>query len=209
MRFVSAAAAILISGVGALGADAPEATVPFVGCESYGQAQMLPAPKGEAQSVPIAPKDAAALAWYASADGIGVLGPRGWYCEGDSGSSGFGLFLAPRQADLANRIRKHFEGAAIAIYHITSEASGMWEVAEFEGRLFPAYRPAARRLYEKMGMRFPDGPFPRDVLTYSSKTIVEYTTPGACRGSGNKGLFVDEAERHANIGGCHSPHSRA
>ena len=181
-----AVAAIPILGVGA--GNSPTATVPFVGCESYGQTQKLPAPKGQAELVPITPKDAEALAWYASADGIGVLGPRGWACEGYSGSSGFGIFLAPRESDLRNRIQKNFEGPAIEIYHITSEASGTYGVARLEARVFPACRAAARKFWEGLDLPFPRGPYPRDSLTYRSKTVVEYRTP-----SGAEGLGTDDS----------------
>ena len=70
--------------------------IPFVGCESFGQIQKLEAPKGSGTSLSISSKDAPRLAYYKSADGIGVLAPRGWYCEGASGSSGSGLFVSPR-----------------------------------------------------------------------------------------------------------------
>jgi hypothetical protein len=129
-------------------------------------------------------KDAGALSYYASADGIGVLGPRGWSCEGDSGSSGFVLFLTPHKSDLTDRIQKHFEGPAIEIYHIDSEASGTWEVAEFEARIFPAFRASARRFYDGMGMPFPHGSYPRDTLTYINNKIVEYRTPAQTEGLG-------------------------
>src|SRR5689334_1309580 len=72
-----------------------EVSVPFIGCASSGQIETLEAPKGTSKSVPITSKDAQALAYYRSADGIGLLAPRGWYCEGASGSSGDALFLSP------------------------------------------------------------------------------------------------------------------
>jgi hypothetical protein len=140
---LGATAALLMSG--ATDTQGEFTTVPFVGCESYGQTQKLQAPKGQARQLPIASKDAEELSYYASADGIGVLGPRAWYCEGVSGSSGFALFLAPHESDLKDRIRKHLEGPAIEIEHIDSEASGTWEVAEFEARIFPAFRASARK----------------------------------------------------------------
>src|SRR5579859_4293614 len=73
-----------------------EFSVPFIGCASSGQIDTLEAPQGTSRSVPISSKDAQALAYYRSADGIGLLAPRGWYCEGVSGSSGYALFLSPK-----------------------------------------------------------------------------------------------------------------
>jgi hypothetical protein len=69
----------------------PAVSVPFVGCASSGQTEVLEAPKGTSKSVPISVKDAQTLAYYKSADGIGLLAPRGWYCEGVSGSGGYAL----------------------------------------------------------------------------------------------------------------------
>jgi hypothetical protein len=40
----------------------------------------MDAPTGKAKSVLISPQFAHQLAYYESAQGIGVLGPRGWYC---------------------------------------------------------------------------------------------------------------------------------
>src|SRR5262245_10090325 len=81
-RMVIALAQTTIPAMGQ-GTTAP---VPFVGCVSFGQVERLEAPRGTSLGLPISSKDARALAYYKSADGIGVLAPRGWYCEGVSGS---------------------------------------------------------------------------------------------------------------------------
>jgi len=120
-------------------------TVPLVGCESSGQVENLPAPRGESRALPISAGDALGLAYYASADGIGVLGPRGWYCEGNSGSGGSALYLSP------SPIRKPFEGFAIEFDYTTSENSGRYEIAEMMGRLFPEYRAFAKHVYATHG----------------------------------------------------------
>jgi hypothetical protein len=52
-------------------------SVPFVGCASSGQVETLDAPRGTSRSLELIPKHASALAYYQSADGIGVLAPRG------------------------------------------------------------------------------------------------------------------------------------
>jgi hypothetical protein len=133
--------------------------------------------------VPIGTEEAQALAYYESADGIGLLAPRGWYCEGASGSSGAVLYLSPdpiwsfRVAGL--------EGPAIEVYHIDGETSGRYEIATIMARAFPAYRAFAARVLERVGFPIPTGPYPQDALTYRDKKIVEYKTPAQTEGLGN------------------------
>lgn len=59
------------------------------------------------------------LAYYQAASGIGLLGPRGWHCEGAWGSGGLALFLSPLPIDRGPE-GKRFHGHAIEAYHITS-----------------------------------------------------------------------------------------
>jgi len=160
----------------------PEVSVPFIGCASSGQIETLEAPKGTSVSVPISPKDAEALAFYKSADGIGLLAPRGWYCEGASGSSGYGLFLSPKPI---HRSSGGLEGPAIAVNHINGQSSGMYQIAEIVAHVFPAYRVFAKGVWEGMDLPFPSGPYPTDTLKYRGKTIVEYKTPAQTEGLGN------------------------
>ena len=160
-------------------------SVPFVGCVSYGQTQLLEAPKDTNRSVPISPEDAQKVAYYASADGIGLLAPRGWYCEGVSGSGGAALFVSPNPIDRRLSQREGFEGPAIELNHITSEnGSGGYEIAEIMARGFPAYRPFANGNWEGFYLPRPAGPYPKDTLTYRSKTVVEYNTPARTEGLG-------------------------
>src|ERR1700733_8956936 len=76
-------------------------SVPFVGCRSDGQAGPIEAPKGTSTPVALSLKEADELAYYSvsSAPGTGVLGPRGWYCFGNYGSSGASLFVSPQPFD--------------------------------------------------------------------------------------------------------------
>jgi len=165
------------------------ASVPFVGCVSYGQTQKLEAPKGTIRSVPINQGDAQALAYYASADGIGLLAPRGWYCKGASGSGGYTLFLSPTPIDWSSGY-KELKGPAIEFNHATNDnGSGRGDIAEVMARVFPAYRAAATRLWPG-DLPPPTGPYPKDRLIYRSKTIVEYKTPGQNEGLGNHGSLL-------------------
>jgi hypothetical protein len=164
------------------------ASVPFVPCASSGQLTTRAAPHGDSRSLPISARAAEALAYYESADGIGALGPRGWYCEGVSGSSGFALFLAPRP--IHDFSMGGLEGPAIEINHITSENSGKIEIAEIMERVFPAYRAFATSVLKGMDLPIPDGPYPKDILIHKSKTIAEYTTPAQTEGLGNTGSWL-------------------
>jgi len=158
--------------------------VPFIGCVSYGQTEFLEAPNGTSKSVPISPDDAQKLAYYASADGIGLLAPRGWFCEGVSGSSGPALFVSPKPIKPSLTGEQGFEGPAIDFYHITSDAIGRFEIAEIMARVFPAYRAFAMRAWDGIDASLPSAPYPKDILTYSRKTVVEYVTPPYTEGLG-------------------------
>jgi hypothetical protein len=160
-------------------------SIPFIGCASSGQIETLEAPQGTSRSVPISSRDAQALAYYKSADGFGLLAPRGWYCEGSSGSSGDALFLSsnPIHHDLSGW--HGLEGPAIEIYHMFGGTSGRYGIAEIMARVFPDYRAFATRVMEGMDLPLPTGPYPKDTLTYRGKTIVEYNTPAQMEGLGN------------------------
>jgi hypothetical protein len=160
-------------------------SVPFVGCASSGQIETLEAPKGTSKSVPISPADADALAYYESADGIGLLAPRNWFCEGASGSGGSALFLSPKPIHHSQSGWEGLEGTAIEINHISGENSGRYEIAEVMSRVFPEYRAIARRVWEDIDLPLPSGPYPKDALTYISKTVVEFNTPAQTEGLGN------------------------
>jgi hypothetical protein len=177
---------LLVQATGA--ASNPQGTpvsVPFIGCASSGQIETLEAPKGTSISVPISLKDAETLAYYKSADGIGLLAPRGWFCEGASGSSGYALFLSPKPIHHGLSGWEGLEGPAIEVNHITSENSGRYEIAEIIARVFPVYRALATRVWEGIDRPFPSGPYRKDTLKYRGKTIVEYKTPAQTEGLGN------------------------
>jgi len=121
------------------------------------------------------------LAYYESADGIRLLAPRGWNCQGAWGSEGGRLFLSPEPIP---DTRSGFEGAAIEIDHFTSEASGRYDVAETVARVFPDYKASAIRTLQDMELPVPSGPYPTDTLRYRGKRIVEYETPAQTEGLG-------------------------
>jgi len=159
-------------------------SVPFVGCPSFGQGQVLEAPTGTSEPVAVGPQDGKALAYYKSANGITVLAPRGWYCQGASGSGGAALFLSPRPIVHSSSGWEGLGGAAIEVNDINGENSGRYEIAELVARVFPEYQSFARRVWD-LDSPLPSGPYAKDALTYRSKTVVDYTTPAQTEGLGN------------------------
>lgn len=124
------------------------------------------------------------LAYHKSAAGIGVLAPRGWHCEGASGSSGDALYLSPKPIRFSQSGWEGLEGSAIEIYHIMGAASGRYAIAEIMARVFPKYRAFAVHVLQGIDRPVPSGPFRNDTLTYRSETIVEYKTPAKTEGLG-------------------------
>jgi hypothetical protein len=159
-------------------------SIPFVGCPSFGQVEVLEAPKGTSETVAIEAQDGKALAYYKSADGITVLAPRGWYCQGASGSGGAALFLGPKPVVHSSSGWEGLGGAAIEVNDISGENSGRYEIAELVARVFPAYRSFARRVWD-FDSPLPSGPYPKDALVYRGKTVVDYRTPAQTEGLGN------------------------
>jgi hypothetical protein len=165
-------------------------SVPFVGCASSGQTETLEAPKGTSRSALISAKDAQSLAYYESSDGIGVLAPRGWYCEGASGSDGFVLFLTPKPTDRSPPEWRGFYGPAIEVHHFFSGTSGRFDVARTFARVFPAYRGWAKGVLEGIGLPVASGPYSTDALAYRSKSVVEFKTPAQTEGLGTQSTWL-------------------
>jgi hypothetical protein len=146
----------------------------------------MEAPSGISMAVPITAKTAKELAYYSSAQGVGVLGPRGWYCFGVYGSGGEALFVSPQPIDAANMFSadQRVSGPAIEIHHRLGAGSGRVSVAEIIARVFPAYKRFVASIIEESDQTFSFGPYPQDRLTYKGKTIVEYRTPAEAEGLG-------------------------
>jgi hypothetical protein len=159
-------------------------SIPFVGCPSFGQVEVLEAPTGTSEPVRIREQDGQSLAYYKSADGISVLAPRGWYCQGASGSSGAALFLGPTLIAHTSSGWEGLGGAAMEVNDLKGESAGRYEIAELIARAFPAYRWFARRVWD-FDSPLPYGPYPKDTLTYLGNAVVEYKTPARTEGLGN------------------------
>lgn len=163
------------------------ASVPFMGCISDGPSERREAPKATSISVPITSIAAQALAYYQSAEGLGVLAPRGWFCYGVYGSSGDALFVGPHPIDGGMIGRSGFAGTVIEISHTLGNTSGRFEVAKTIARVFPAFKLSAYNLLEGFDWATSSlafGPYPKDALTYKSNRVVEYKTPPQADGLG-------------------------
>jgi hypothetical protein len=160
-------------------------SVPFRGCASSDQQHIIEAPRGASKNVSIRRNDAEKLAYYESADGNRLLAPRNWYCVGAGGSSGAALFLSPKpiSGDLSGL--HGLDGAAIELMHFNSEAGGRYEVAQIIARVFPEHKTSAALTLKQMEFTVPSGPYPKDILRYRGRRIVEYTTPAQTEGLGN------------------------
>ena len=167
-------------------------SVPFVGCKSDGQLGPMEAPSGKTKSVPIGPQAAQQLAYYESAQGVGVLAPRGWYRFGTYGSGGNFLHLSSQPINSAIIFTdkwKGFNGLAIELGYTYGSTSGRFTVAEVIARVFPAYTAfvtTLRQGHDLLGSDFPSGPYPTDKLAYKSDRIVEYQTPPSTDGLGTQ-----------------------
>ena len=164
--------------------------VPFVGCASDGQLGPLKAPAGKNKAVAIPAGVAARLAYYKAEDSDGVLAPRGWHCFSTYGSDGSILFVSPDPIDPKAPFSdswKGFSGQAIEVSVSSGGTSGRFEVAKIIARVFPEYKAFAENVIAEgiePASAFPFGPYPKDKLTYRSKSIVEYETPANTQGLG-------------------------
>jgi hypothetical protein len=166
-----------------------QVSVAFKGCASDGQTGPVEAPKGKSISPPNNAETASQLAFYKSAFGVGVLAPRSWYCFGTYGSGGDALYISPQPIDTENLLSTNWiglTGPAIEISQRYGDISGRFSVAEIIARVFPAYKAFVTGVMAEdlPSPSFTFAPYPRDTLTYKSKTVVEYKTLANADGLG-------------------------
>ena len=168
-------------------------SIPFMGCKSDGQLGPQDAPTGKSIEAVIPAAAAQRLAYYKAESGMGVLGPRGWYCFGTYGSNGDELYVSPTRInsdELLSTKRKGFTGPAIEISCEYGGTSGRFAVATVIARVFPDRLGFVKRVVtdeRKVGLpgtRFAYGPYKNDVLTYRSGNVVEFKTPPNTEGPG-------------------------
>jgi hypothetical protein len=130
------------------------------------------------------------LAYYSSAENIGILAPRGWHCFGTSGSGGRTLYVTPGPIDFEHTFPqsgRRLTGSAIQVSQRFGDTSGRDAVAEVVARVFPAYKQFAAgvmELFDKPPGYIQFGPYPADSLKYRSDRVVEYRTPARSDGLG-------------------------
>lgn len=177
----------------------PGAHVPFVGCRADGQVGPVNAPNGESRVLPIAAEAAERLAYYKLEEGFGVLAPRGWYCFGVYGSSGYALYVSPQQINTDNLLSttwSGFTGPVIEIAGENGDTSGRFGVARTIAHVFPTHRAFVEKVIEEgtePASSFPFGPYPKDKLIYRSKEMVEYQTPANTDGLGTNSRLKKDA----------------
>jgi hypothetical protein len=148
------------------------------------------APLKTSKSVAVKPTDAHNLAYYRSAQGIGILAPRGWECFGTYGSAGDTLYVSPNPIDTHNIFssgRGKFASAVIQVSRRFGDTSGRFSVAEIIARVFPAYKQYVTGVMQDFDQppdSFHFGPYPADTLHYKSERVVEYRTPARSEGLG-------------------------
>ena len=166
-----------------------QVSVPLVGCKSDGQAGPVEAPASGTVSVGISKEAGQKLSYYKAVLGVGMLAPRNWSCFCTYGSSGSTLFVSANAIDTSgglNRL-KGLSGPAVQLSYRSGDSSGRFIVAEIVARVFPAYRSLAVNVMD--GFDVPEskrvfGPYPKDILSYRSETIVEFVTPAHTDGLG-------------------------
>jgi hypothetical protein len=132
---------------------------------------------------------AAGLAYYVSAQRVGVLAPRGWHCFSVYGSGGHTLFVRPERIVYESNALFERTGPEVRVSYTHGGTSGRFTVAEVIARVFPSYMSFARTVMREPGMEnhpLPRGPYPADVLTYRSGRVVEYRTPAGAQGLANQ-----------------------
>jgi hypothetical protein len=153
------------------------AHVPFVGCKADGQTGPVNAPNGKSMVLPMAAEAAERFAYYKSEQGFGVLAPRGWYCFGVYGSSGYSLYVSPQPITTTNLFSttwSGFTGPVIEIAGKDGDTSGRFGVARTIALVFPAHRAFVEKVIEEgiePANSFAFGPYPKDKLIYRSISL--------------------------------------
>jgi hypothetical protein len=116
-------------------------------------------------------------------------------CFAIYGSGGDILFVTPEPIDTSSALNspKVLSGPAVQVSYSNSDTSGRFRVAEIVARIFPAYKSFALRVMKGYDVPVSErvfGPYPNDVLTYKSKSLVEFTTPPHTDGLGTSSFLT-------------------
>ena len=165
-------------------------TVPFVGCASDGQAGPQTAPSGQEQRGSDSRASAQRLAYYKAEYSAGVLAPRGWHCFSTYGSNGASLFVSPDPIDSKTLFSTDWKGFRGRPFRFPFRSAALPEGFKLPRSLRACFRSTRRSLRTSLPRGsnrqadFPFGPYPKDKLTYRSKSVVEFETPANTQGLG-------------------------
>jgi hypothetical protein len=157
-------------------------SVPLIGCANDGQGGPQSPPSAPTKTVQLNSDLAPKLAYYVSANGPGVLAPRGWSCAGLYGSNGATLVVSPQPVsptDLMNNSWSGATGDAIELRTASGDTSGRFQVAQAIMRVFPAHQAFAQSVINEgaeSASQFPSGPYPADTLTNRGNEVVAFQT---------------------------------
>jgi hypothetical protein len=96
------------------------------------------------------------------------------------------LVVSPQPIDVRSAGWKPLEGPIVEIDNITSGASRQYDVAGIAARVLPKYRAIALEALQDFDLPVPTVPYPKDILRYPRKGVVEYVTPAYTEGLGTK-----------------------
>lgn len=180
------------------GQPAGTAALPFVGCASDGQTGPAAAPSAGAPTPALPAAAARQLAYYATED-LGAIAPRGWHCFGLQGADGTVLIVTPERQDPAAFLGRsgRLAGPVVQLSRISGGTSGRVRVARIAARLFPAARSFVEGVIAEgaaPAASFQFRPFPADLLTRRSNTVVEFRTPGGGEGLGTENRLTRDEQ---------------
>jgi len=170
---------------------AQQATVPFVGCPSDGQAGFIAPPTGQPKAAALDQLPAGAIAYYKGDQAPGVFAPAGWHCRVWYGSSGSTLIVTPTPLDTT-----HFPklvGPAVEMSVSYGGTSGRFSVAHYASRLFPRLlaRFIQRVKHEHLepDSEFSAARYRRDSVASMGRLMAAFTTPPGIGGLGTAGAL--------------------
>jgi len=126
--------------------------------------------------------DAAALAYYVSADGA-ALAPRDWTCDSGWGSNATFLSVAPK-CEVGKQ-----ECASVNVWHFFGGTFGRFDVAQIAARVFPSAKAFVDGVINEKLPGSADihyGAYPADKLTRLGSNVVEFETPAGKIGLGSE-----------------------
>jgi hypothetical protein len=155
-------------------------TVPFVGCSVYTNGGSFPGPVGAPVGVDLPAGIAAQLAMYVNKDGLRVLAPRGWVCQGLQ-MYGSGMWVRPAKA-AAN------DGGPAAGLTVVPGDQGYPRMM-VENTAVHYFPGAFAQAGDAASAGAPAPVYLADRIKYLSQTELTYITPAGQQGLANWGFM--------------------